>query len=111
MELNTQGLETAHRAYVRRRSQMAQIDTTDSIRDRLALIAAIRAYVLATHPASQPATHPASQPPSLSPAQPPAMSPVQPLTPRPEVRGVASDGRMQRTTVIVPLDTFVFEEG
>ncbi len=103
MELNTQGLETAHRAYVRRRSQMAQIDTTDSIRDRLALIAAIRAYVLATHPASQP--------PSLSPAQPPAMSPVQPLTPRPEVRGVAGDGRMQRTTVIVPLDTFVFEEG
>ena len=30
MELDTQGLETAHRAFVRRRSQMAQIDTTEN---------------------------------------------------------------------------------
>jgi hypothetical protein len=90
MELDTQGLETAHRAYVRRRSQMAQIDTTESVRDRLALIAAIRAYVLTTQPIAPPAA-------PLSAASPPP------------VRSAAVHER--RTTVLVPLDTFVFDEG
>jgi hypothetical protein len=84
MEIDTQGLETAHRAFVRRRSQMAQIDTTENVRERLALIAAIRAYVLTTQP----------------PAQPP-----------PEAQPAPARTGARATVTLVPLDSFVFDEG
>lgn len=90
MELDTQGLETAHRAFVRRRSQMAQIDTTENVRERLALIAAIRAYVLTTQPQAQP---PAALQSALARA---AVAPA----------SVA----IAASPVLVPLDSFVFDE-
>lgn len=85
MDIDTDGLEAAHRAYVRRKEQMAHIDISDGIRARMALIAAIRAYVQTTDV-------PVERPPSPS-GRPAPPSPARPMTDQAWVR----------------LDSFVFD--
>jgi hypothetical protein len=85
MDIDTDGLEAAHRAYVRRMEQMAHIDISDGIRARMALIAAIRGYVQATDmPVARP--HPAAGRPA-------------PVT----------DARPMTDSAWVRLDSFVFD--
>ncbi|MFO1088168.1 MAG: hypothetical protein U1E46_01155 [Hyphomicrobiales bacterium] len=108
MQLDWQGLEAAQCAYDRRLELLSRFDSTGPMRERLAVVAAIRAYLQVTHQLPPEAVLEGDVLPPVH-AEPQVLPPVR--VGEPEAMPVIGGATVADPPAWPRGDTFVFEPG